>query len=425
MSGRITSRTRTHAGTQARPDAAHARANVSSSSSLLLQRKCACGKNNAGGGACGKCSDSEKRVRRRVARAGEVSHGASASGAVGDVLRSHGSPLDASTRTFMESRFGHDFSGVRVHTDARAHESTRALNALAYTVGSHIAFGAGQYAPASVEGRRLIAHELTHVVQQSSSNSALSAKSDGVTAEDSASEREADAAADSVISNETVPALSPLRAGVVSRKAAGRDTAAGGTECPQTFVIPDDVYEGIVKAWEQSGHGKAKQIEHGGRIVTDRHGKPVIRTGAGTESGMDPKNRKHYPRERGDVTRGSFHTHPYGKGSAMQEATFSGGDVNTFIENVLGPVMYVGSAECFFVLNTVNAALRRTCRRPGIEDHFADVYNATRGNIPRRGDTAVADAVNRCGVCYYKTCRRNDGSLPPKTANLVEVVRQK
>ena len=390
----------------------------------LLQRKCACGKNNAGSGECGKCADGEKRVRRRAARAGEVSHGASASGAVGDVLRSHGSPLEASTRTFMESRFGHDFSGVRGHTDARAHESARALNASAYTVGSRIAFGAGQYAPASVEGRRLIAHELAHVVQQSSSGDALSAKSVGVTAEDSASEREADAAADSVLSNEPVASLSPLRAGVVSRKAAGRDAAARVTECPQTFVIPDDVYKGIGEAWEQSGHGKEKQIEHGGRIVTDRQGKPVIRTGAGTESGMDPKNPKHYPREPGDVTRGSFHTHPYGKGSPMQEATFSGGDVNTFIDNVLGPVMYVGSAKCFFVLNTVNAALRAACRRPGIADHFDEVYNATRGNIPRRGDTAVADAVNRCGVCYYKTCRPSNGSPPPKTANLVEVERQ-
>src|SRR5512143_3885772 len=71
-----------------------------------------------------------------------------------ETLRSPGRPLDESTRALMESRFGYDFSGVRVHTDSRAPESARAVNALAYTVGSEVVFGAGQYAPASGEGRR-------------------------------------------------------------------------------------------------------------------------------------------------------------------------------------------------------------------------------------------------------------------------------
>ncbi len=66
----------------------------------------------------------------------------------------------------MEPRFGHDFSQVRIHTDERAAETARAVNALAYTVGRDVVFGAGQYAPQTDEGRRLLAHELTHVVQQ-------------------------------------------------------------------------------------------------------------------------------------------------------------------------------------------------------------------------------------------------------------------
>jgi hypothetical protein len=66
----------------------------------------------------------------------------------------------------MEQRFGHDFSQVRVHTDAQAARSTRAVDALAYTVGQNIVFGAGQYAPATAMGRKLLAHELTHVLQQ-------------------------------------------------------------------------------------------------------------------------------------------------------------------------------------------------------------------------------------------------------------------
>lgn len=85
---------------------------------------------------------------------------------VHEVLRSPGSPLDHETRTFMESRFGHDFSQVRVHTDARAAESARAVNALAYTVERDVVFGAGRCAPYSGSGKQLLAHELAHVVQQ-------------------------------------------------------------------------------------------------------------------------------------------------------------------------------------------------------------------------------------------------------------------
>ena len=87
---------------------------------------------------------------------------------VHDVLRSPGQPLNPNTRGFMESRFGHDFSQVRVHTDARAAESARAVNARAYTVGRDIAFGSGQYTPGSSTGQRLLAHELAHVMQQQS-----------------------------------------------------------------------------------------------------------------------------------------------------------------------------------------------------------------------------------------------------------------
>jgi hypothetical protein len=88
---------------------------------------------------------------------------------VHEVLRSPGQPLDPATRGFMEPRFGHNFSQVRIHTDARAATSAQAVNALAYTVGSHIAFGPGLYAPMTGGGRALLAHELTHVVQQGTS----------------------------------------------------------------------------------------------------------------------------------------------------------------------------------------------------------------------------------------------------------------
>lgn len=85
---------------------------------------------------------------------------------VHQVLKSPGQPLDAGVRAFMEPRFGRDFSGVRVHTDAQASQSAQAVQARAYAVGHDLVFKAGQYAPHSAEGRKLIAHELAHVVQQ-------------------------------------------------------------------------------------------------------------------------------------------------------------------------------------------------------------------------------------------------------------------
>jgi hypothetical protein len=86
---------------------------------------------------------------------------------VHDVLRSPGQPLEPALRANMVQRFGHDFSRVRVHLGAAADESVQELNATAYTVGQDIVFGTDQFAPETHRGQRLIAHELTHVVQQS------------------------------------------------------------------------------------------------------------------------------------------------------------------------------------------------------------------------------------------------------------------
>lgn len=85
---------------------------------------------------------------------------------VHETLRSPGQPLDVATRSFMEPRFGRDFSHVRVHTDSHAADSAHAVNAHAYTVGSHVVFGENRYFPGSTQGKKLLAHELTHTVQQ-------------------------------------------------------------------------------------------------------------------------------------------------------------------------------------------------------------------------------------------------------------------
>jgi len=94
-------------------------------------------------------------------------------------LRGGGRPLPASARSFFEPRFGHDLSQVRVHTGAQAAESARALNARAYTVGRDMVFGAGQFAPEATEGKRLLAHELAHTVQQRRGNGLVYRRSRG------------------------------------------------------------------------------------------------------------------------------------------------------------------------------------------------------------------------------------------------------
>ncbi len=85
---------------------------------------------------------------------------------VKEVVRSPGSPLDTDTKSEMEARLGHDFGDVRVHTDAQAGASAKSVQAQAYTVGNHVVFGEGTFQPTSDQGKRTLAHELTHVVQQ-------------------------------------------------------------------------------------------------------------------------------------------------------------------------------------------------------------------------------------------------------------------
>jgi hypothetical protein len=128
-----------------------------------LQRKCA---------ACEK--ESEEPLLQAKAESSSVSAGATfAPASVDAALRSPGHALDAETRAFFEPRFGQDFGGVQVHSDSAAQQSARDVSAHAYTVGHDIVFGRGQFAPETFEGRRLLAHELAHAVQQSQPSGTL------------------------------------------------------------------------------------------------------------------------------------------------------------------------------------------------------------------------------------------------------------
>ncbi|MBD0325584.1 MAG: DUF4157 domain-containing protein [Pyrinomonadaceae bacterium] len=123
---------------------------------------CACG------GECSKCGgerEGKEKIQTKSVRANDAGV-RSAPPVVHEALSSVGQPLAPHTRESMEQRFGHDFSRVRVHTDAKADRAARSIQSRAFTVGHDVVFRDGQYAPDTDSGQRLLAHELTHVVQQ-------------------------------------------------------------------------------------------------------------------------------------------------------------------------------------------------------------------------------------------------------------------
>jgi hypothetical protein len=173
----------------------------------LLQRKCACGTQTTAGKGCEECQGKKRlspplQAKLRINEPGDVyeqeadrvadhvlaasthpavrvaalrilpyaghvtGHSDTAPVSVDHVLAGSGRPLDPALRQDMERRFGHDFSQVRVHSGLAAEQSAHDMNAHAYTVGHDMVFAAGRFVPGTHDGRRLIAHELAHVVQQ-------------------------------------------------------------------------------------------------------------------------------------------------------------------------------------------------------------------------------------------------------------------
>ena len=171
----------------------------------ILQRKCACGNKTIAGGECTECSKKKNSLQRKLTIGASndpferdadqvadqvmvmptnsnigrtppriqrltgqpVGQTDTAPASVDRVLSSSGRPLEPTIRQDMEQRFGHDFSQVQIYSGLVAEQSARDVNAHAYTAGHNVVFGVGQFAPETHEGKRLLAHELTHVVQQS------------------------------------------------------------------------------------------------------------------------------------------------------------------------------------------------------------------------------------------------------------------
>jgi len=318
---------------------------------------------------CQACEEEDKHVHRKE----NSSEGTGSSHDLDNYvssLSSSGQSLPTSSRQFFEPKFGHDFSNVKIHTDSVAAKSAQSINALAYTTGNNIVFNSGQYAPESDSGKRLMAHELTHVVQQG--------------------------------------------AAVQTKSIQREEKKDPPKPCPATFTIPDNVYQGIEDAWSKSNHGADTVTEHGGRIVNDKTGKSVIRTGSGGGGGMS------FPGEQaGDTTTGTLHSHPYSKSEGSTSGvSFSDTDIKTFIGGSTGGNMFVGAGSCDFIMNMVDSAARDKCKTEDISKRWNDAFAKAGGTFQQKVETAVKAAIANCGICYYKTCRADDKSPIPKDAQL-------
>ncbi len=194
-----------------------------------LQRKCSCGGSAGAGGECEECK-AEKQLQRTATDAGPTKTPAS----VGNVLQSSGIPLDRETRSFFESRFRRDFSSVRIYAGGEAASSARDVAAKAYTVGNQIVFNSGLYAPHTQEGKKLLAHELTHVVQQEGATRAPHTSRLAVGEANHSSEAEADSAA----------------------RVAGNGLGAGGSELKITSRQTQNTVRRLPAGWSSDYQNK-------------------------------------------------------------------------------------------------------------------------------------------------------------------------
>lgn len=263
---------------------------LTSGGSSRVQRRCACGGTVGPSGECEECK--KKRLQRKSrSSAGAASSNASAPPIVHQVLSSPGRPLDSATRAFMEPRFGYDFGQVRVHDGARAAESARAVNALAYTVGQNVVFGAGQYSPSTRGGQQLMAHELVHTLQQSGAASSDRTRPIQVSKAEGGPEGEATRIAADVTSTSVFDYHSPApqirrahlgvqRAGDLSKVPPGlpcevaTDQAPGvvgtilfGNRAATLSPLDQAQIENIVRNWRLAGANSAVRVDGYASVV--------------------------------------------------------------------------------------------------------------------------------------------------------------
>jgi hypothetical protein len=229
----------------------------------ILRRRCACGGSAGASGECEDCREKRPTLSRRADAATPAAGATAAPAAVHEVLGRSGQPLAAATRRLMESGFGTDFGHVRVHADAAAARAASSVGALAWTVGSHIAFGAQRFRPDTAAGIELLAHELAHTLQQP--HAALPAGAEiPIGATSDPAEAHADALAERALrGRDAHRAQAPGRAPVLRRQTL-EPQARGGPPQRATLELP------------QRGEDQVRM--HVFRYLCDCQGRDVTRT---------------------------------------------------------------------------------------------------------------------------------------------------
>ena len=247
-----------------------------------------CGDHGCSPGGC-RGTEPEEIIRRQGDDSGQATRPAGSAGrpaqaragvSLAATLRSPGTSLDDATRRSMQARLGHDFSGVRIHTDTKAAESAAGLHAAAYTVGSHIAFGTNRYSPQTAAGRRLLVHELVHVIQQQGQRDHVSRLALGDPAD--AVEAEAEAVAADVEARQAAPATGrmpgrqpyALRVGAapaVRRAPDGQESAASMSSVARTLQLACVVRKGGCPQSRDAGIPEQSEIESYNRQCREEH----------------------------------------------------------------------------------------------------------------------------------------------------------
>jgi hypothetical protein len=377
-----------------------------------------------------------------------------------------GESLPDDVRAPMEQSFGADFGRVHVHADERSDVLNRALDAEAFTSGEHIFFRRNQFRPHSSRGHELLAHELTHVVQQARSNAAPAT---GLTVgpADDAAEREADRVARSIPhrgvpsylstavqasrparhehrqelrlfrrahpdsqldrynSHLGVPAAvretSPLQQIRCKGRGKSATTAAptkgafdvpAKADAPKSLELPQELTTGMSTAWQGSFPGGLSQ-EQGGVLVRDNTGKFVWKAGVGNASGMfTPDFGNVAP---GETMIGSAHTHPYTKAEApgmknLEDVSFSGDDLSTMILTGERACFVQAGKSTFTAIRTEEFDARlaplnnqeKLDLKAEMEKHWQDTFDAAKGNFQKRVETAAKATCDRYDLVYYK-----------------------
>ena len=259
----------------------------------------------SGAGSAAQWSFSRMSIAPPLQRSATDAGADLAPSSVENVLRSSGAPLDSGSRAFFEPRLGMDFSKVRIHTGAEAASSARDVAARAYTVGSRIVFNSGQYAPHMREGRKLLAHELTHVVQQANAVEAAGRSRLSVGTADHSSEVEADSAARMVGNGLGADGSGLKIASRQTRKTVRRLPEGWSSDYQNKWRNNPEAKSFLEKPYEEykSGLGDVKPTTQGG--ISENKGRGYKGgAGKGTPAGAEitmPMLREMYPDFAKDV----------------------------------------------------------------------------------------------------------------------------